>query len=49
MPWEVRDESGATVLEGFATAEGWIDKLYPWQATVDVSRAGARAPTRSWR
>ena len=23
--------------KGFATAEGWMDKLYPWQAEVDVS------------
>ena len=35
--WQVRDESGAQVLEGFTTAEGWIDKLYPWTAEVDVS------------
>lgn len=35
--WQVRDESGAAVLEGFTTAEGWIDKLYPWTAEVDVS------------
>jgi hypothetical protein len=35
--WEVRDEAGAVVLEGFTTAEGWIDKLYPWTAEVDVS------------
>lgn len=36
-PWEIRDASGAVVAEGFATAEGWIDKLYPWQTEVDVS------------
>jgi hypothetical protein len=35
--WEVRDESGTAVLEGFTTAEGWMDKLYPWTAEVDVS------------
>lgn len=35
--WEVRDESGAAVLEGFTTAEGWMDKLHPWTAEVDVS------------
>jgi len=38
--WEVRDESGAAVLEGFTTAEGWMDKLYPWEAEVDVSSLG---------
>jgi hypothetical protein len=37
VPWHVEDQSGATVLEGFATADGWADKLYPWQAQVDVS------------
>lgn len=37
VPWEVRDGSGETVLEGHATAEGWVDKLYPWKTTVDVS------------
>lgn len=37
VPWEVRDGSGETVLDGFATAEGWMDKLYPWKTTIDVS------------
>jgi hypothetical protein len=37
VPWEVRDEAGAKVLDGFAQAEGWVDKLYPWQSEVDVS------------
>ncbi|KAA1426197.1 Gmad2 immunoglobulin-like domain-containing protein [Nocardioides antri] len=37
VPWEVRDETGATVLDGFATAEGWLDGLYPWETEVDVS------------
>jgi len=37
VPWEVRDESGAKVLEGFATAEGWGDHLYPWESEVDAS------------
>lgn len=36
-PWEVRAADGSVVLEGFATAEGWMDKLYPWQSDVDVS------------
>lgn len=35
--WEVRDQGGAKVLDGFTTAEGWMDKLYPWEAEVDVS------------
>ncbi len=25
------------MLDGFSTAEGWMDKLYPWQTEVDVS------------
>lgn len=37
VPWQVRDAAGATVLEGFSTAEGYMDDLYPWQAEVDVS------------
>jgi len=37
VPWEVRDTTGETVLEGAATAEGWMNKLYPWTTTVDVS------------
>ncbi|MEI7058931.1 Gmad2 immunoglobulin-like domain-containing protein [Nocardioides sp. CCNWLW239] len=37
VPWEIRDSSGEPVLEGHATAEGWMDKLYPWKTTVDVS------------
>jgi hypothetical protein len=37
VPWQVRDESGKKVLDGFATADGWIDGLYPWESEVDVS------------
>ncbi len=37
VPWEIRDGSGAKVLDGFSTAEGWMDKLYPWTTSVDVS------------
>ena len=25
------------VLDGFSTAEGWLGRLYPWEAEVDVS------------
>lgn len=36
VPWEITlgDE---VVLDGFATAEGWLDKLYPWETSIDVS------------
>ena len=37
VPWKIRDQSGKKVLTGFATAEGSMDKLYPWQTPVDVS------------
>lgn len=37
VSWEVRDESGRTVREGFATALGTVDRLYPWETRVDVS------------
>lgn len=37
VPWEVR-RGETVVLRGFATAEGWMDKLYPWEAKVDVSK-----------
>jgi hypothetical protein len=36
VPWEVR-QGEEVVLDGFATAEGWMDKLYPWETEVDVS------------
>lgn len=36
-PWEIRDPSGTVVAHGSATAEGWMDKLYPWETDVDVS------------
>ncbi|MCR1782311.1 hypothetical protein KVF89_07185 [Nocardioides carbamazepini] len=45
VPWEVQDASGKVVLDGFATAEGWIERLYPWSAEVDVSELPAGAYT----
>jgi hypothetical protein len=36
-PWEIRSADGTVVTKGFATAEGWMDKLYPWETEVDVS------------
>jgi hypothetical protein len=35
-PWEIR-QGDEVVKTGFATAEGWMDKLYPWETEVDVS------------
>ena len=42
-PWEVHKggADGPVVAEGYATADGWMDKLYPWQTAVDVSRLPA--------
>ncbi|MGB0100101.1 MAG: Gmad2 immunoglobulin-like domain-containing protein [Nocardioides sp.] len=37
VAWEVRDETGTTVREGFTTADGSMDRLHPWQARVDVT------------
>lgn len=36
VPWQIRRD-GQPVLDGFATAEGWMGKLYPWETKVDVS------------
>ena len=36
VPWAIRQD-GEVVLDGFATAEGWMEKLYPWEASIDVS------------
>lgn len=36
VPWEVR-RGNEVVLDGFTTAKGWMNKLYPFSASVDVS------------
>lgn len=36
VPWEIR-KGDEKVLDGFATAEGWMDELFPWETEVDVS------------
>ncbi|MCW2842392.1 MAG: hypothetical protein JWN22_308 [Nocardioides sp.] len=36
VPWEIR-RGDTVVKKGFTTAEGWMDKLYPFEAKVDVS------------
>ena len=43
--WEIRDAGGDVVLHGSTTADGWMDKLYPWAAHVDVSALGSGAYT----
>jgi len=37
VPWTITDDSGTVVKKGFATAEGWMDRLYPWSKQIDVS------------
>lgn len=36
VPWEIRKDD-EVVMEGFATAEGWMEQLYPWFTSIDVS------------
>jgi hypothetical protein len=37
VPWQIK-RGDKVVLSGFSTAEGWMDKLYPWQSEpIDVS------------
>jgi hypothetical protein len=37
VPWQLR-QGKKVVLDGYATAEGWMDKLYPWKTEpIDVS------------
>jgi hypothetical protein len=45
VPWTIEDSAGKVVLDGFATAEGWIDKLHPWQVEIDVSSLAPGAYT----
>lgn len=45
VPWTVEDSTGKVVLEGFATAEGWLDKLHPWQVEIDAGSLPAGAYT----
>ena len=36
VPWEI-SLGDDVLLDGFATAEGWMDKLYPWETSIDIS------------
>jgi hypothetical protein len=35
--WQIREPGGAVVLDGYTTAEGFMDRLWPWETEVDVS------------
>lgn len=37
VPWRLLDADSVVVAEGFATATGSMDRLYPWRTRVDVS------------
>jgi hypothetical protein len=41
VPWRILDSSGKKALAGHFTAEGWMDKLYPYAGKVDVSKLAA--------
>lgn len=45
VPWRILDGSGKKVLDGYFTAEGWMDKLYPYAGPVDVSTLPAGSYT----
>jgi hypothetical protein len=38
VPWEVDSMIEGVVASGHATAEGWMDKAYPWKTKVDLSQ-----------
>lgn len=38
VPWRLKNADGKVVKKGFATAEGWMDRLYPWRTTVNVRK-----------
>ena len=37
VPWRIDSATDGVLVSGFATAEGWLDKAYPWTTSVDVS------------
>lgn len=45
VPWRILDATGKEVLHGHFTAEGWLDKLYPYAGPVDVSKLAAGSYT----
>jgi hypothetical protein len=38
VPWEVDSPIDGVVISGNATADGWMDKAYPWKTKVDLSQ-----------
>ena len=37
VPWQLLGAGGDVVADGFFTAEGWMDALYPYAGTVDLA------------
>jgi hypothetical protein len=37
VPWQILDADDNVVAEGFATADGWMGGLWPWETEIDVS------------
>jgi len=37
VPWRIDSPTDGVLVSGFATADGWLDKAYPWTTSVDVS------------
>jgi hypothetical protein len=37
VPWRIDSPTDGVLVSGFATADGWLDKAYPWSTSVDVS------------
>jgi len=36
--WQIDAANGAKVLSGATMASGWMDRLYPWKATVSLTK-----------
>ena len=37
VPWQIDSPTDGVLVSGFATADGWLDKAYPWSTSVDIS------------
>lgn len=37
VPWEIR-QGDEVVLTGYATADGWMDRLHPWHVEINISQ-----------
>lgn len=37
VPWEIVSSDGTVALSGFSSAAGYMDRLYPWSNSIDIS------------